>query len=168
MDDKTLNNLVDTVTQNVLKHYTNSKTDYSKGYITLSAARSLAAKIEEEAARIGVKAVIAISNAAARPVLVECMDDSYIASFDIAVNKAYTSVALKMPTSTLKNLSQPERDLYGIQFTNQGQIVIFGGGVPIKNEHGEIIGGLGVSGGSEEQDTYLADYGRKVFEEELS
>ena len=95
------------------------------------------------------------------------MDDSYIASYDIALNKAYTSVAVKMPTTTLKALSQPEKDLYGIQFTNQGQIVIFGGGVPLAIGD-QIIGGLGVSGGSEEQDIYLAEYGKKVFEEELS
>lgn len=167
MDDKTLNNLVDTVTKSVLSSFQASSDNYTKRYITLSTAKKLAKKVEAEAIRLGVKAVVAVSNAAARPVLVECMDDSYIASYDIALNKAYTSVALKMPTSALKNLSQPNQDLYGIQFTNQGQIVIFGGGVPLISGD-TIIGGLGVSGGSEEQDTYLADYGRKVFEEELS
>ncbi len=167
MDDKTLNSLVETVTQSVLKQYSSSKPDYTQSYITLDTARKLAAKVEKEAERLGVKVVIAVSNAAARPVLVECMDDSYIASYDIALNKAYTSVAVKMPTSTLKALSQPERDLYGIQFTNQGQIVIFGGGVPLAVNN-RIIGGLGISGGSEEQDTVLAEYGKKFFEEELS
>ena len=54
--------------------------------------------------------------------------------------------------------------LYGIQFTNEGHIVIFGGGEPLMNANGEIIGGLGVSGGSEEQDTALAAYGKKLFE----
>lgn len=166
MDDKTLHDLVDTITQNVLKHHTDSKTEFSKGYITLSAAKKLCKKVEDEAARIGVKAVVAVSNPGARPVIVECMDDSYIASYDIAVNKAYTSAALKMSTSTLKELSQPQKELYGIQFTNQNQIVIFGGGVPLVKDN-QIIGALGVSGGSEEQDTYLADYGKKIFEEEI-
>ena len=167
MDDKTLNSLVETVTKSVLKQYSSSKPDYTKSYITLDTAKKLAVKVEKEAERLGLKVVVAISNAAARPVLVECMDDSYIASYDIALNKAYTSVAVKMPTTTLKALSQPEKDLYGIQFTNQGQIVIFGGGVPLAIGD-QIIGGLGVSGGSEEQDIYLAEYGKKVFEEELS
>jgi len=167
MDDKTLNSLVETVTKSVLKQYSSSKTDYTKSYITLDTAKCLAGKVEKEAERLGLKVVVAISNAAARPVLVECMDDSYIASYDIALKKAYTSVAVKMPTTTLKTLSQPEKDLYGIQFTNQGQIVIFGGGVPLAAGN-QIIGGLGVSGGSEEQDIYLAEYGKKVFEEELS
>ncbi len=167
MDEKTFNILVDTVTQSVLKTYADAKTEYSKRYITLSAAKELCKKVEQEAERIGLKVVVAVSNAAARPVVVECMDDSYIASYDIAVNKAYTSVAVKMPTLALKALSQPERDLYGIQFTNQNQIVIFGGGVTLE-KNGQIIGALGVSGGSEEQDVYLAEYGKKIFEEEMS
>ncbi len=167
MDDKTFNILVDTVTQSVLKTYADAKTEYSKRYITLSAAKMLCEKVEREAERIGLKVVVAVANAAARPVVVECMDDSYIASYDIAVNKAYTSVAVKMSTLALKALSQPERDLYGIQFTNQNQIVIFGGGVTLE-KNGQIIGALGISGGSEEQDTYLAEYGKKIFEEELS
>ena len=113
---------------------------------------------------MGVNAVIAISNKAGNPVLVECMDDSFIASYDIAVNKAFTVVSLKMSTSKLKPLSQPGGSLYGIQFTNGGKIVIFGGGETLCNARGEIIGGLGVSGGTEEQDTALAEYGKTVFE----
>ncbi len=132
--------------------------------ITLSTAQALAKKIRARAEQMGVKAVVAISNRAAHPVLVECMDDAYIASYDIAVQKAFTVVSLKMSTSTLKPLAQPGRPLYGIQFTNQGKIVIFGGGEPLKNDKGEIIGGIGVSGGSEEQDTALAAYGKEIFE----
>ena len=132
--------------------------------MNLDKAKKLALIVENEAKRIGVKAVVAISNSGARPVLVECMDDSYIASYDVAFNKAYTVVALKMPTSKLKTLSQPNQPLYGIQFTNQGQIVIFGGGEPLYKD-GKIVGGLGVSGGTEEQDTYLAEFGAKAWEE---
>ena len=134
--------------------------------MNLELARKLIKKVEEKASEMGEKAVVAVSNEGANPVAIECMDDSYIASYDIAINKAYTSVALKMPTKTLKTLSQPNGELYGIQFTNKGKIVIFGGGVPLK-VNGKIIGGLGVSGGSEEEDTYLADYGEKAFFEIL-
>ncbi len=164
MDDKALNSLIDTVTKSVLKAYKDEKTQISKNYITLSAAKKLCAKVEQEAERIGLKVVVAVANAGARPVVVECMDDSYIASYDIAVNKAYTSAAVKMPTSTLKTFAQPGEGLYGIQFTNQNQIVVFGGGVTLEKD-GQIIGALGVSGGSEEQDMYLAEFGKKVFEE---
>ena len=132
--------------------------------ITLSTAQALAIKVRARAEQLGVKAVVAISNRAAHPVLVESMDDAYIASYDIAVQKAFTSVSLKMSTSTLKPLASPGGSLYGIQFTNNGKIVIFGGGEPLKNSKGEIIGGLGVSGGSEEQDTALARYGKEIFE----
>ena len=68
-----------------------------------------------------------------------------------------------MSTMTLKPLAQPGESLYGIQFTNGGRIVIFGGGEPLTDEDGNVIGGLGVSGGSEEQDTALAAFGRNFF-----
>ena len=154
MCDREITKIVEDVVNNIK----------SKPEMTLNLAKKLAEKVEAEAAKIGVNAVVAISNSGARPVLVECMDDSYIASYDVAFQKAYTVVALKMSTIELKALSQPNQPLYGIQFTNNGQIVIFGGGVPLK-VNGKIVGGLGVSGGSEEQDTYLADFGGKVFDE---
>ncbi len=132
--------------------------------MTLDVALKLAEKVKSKAKEMGVKAVVAISNKAAHPVLVESMDDAYIASYDIAVQKAFTVVSLKMSTAALKPLAQPGGSLYGIQFTNQGKIVIFGGGEPLKNSQGEIIGGIGVSGGSEEQDTALARYGKEIFE----
>ena len=135
--------------------------------MTLSIAKALIEKVLQKAAEIGVNGVAAVSNSGARPVAVECMDNSYIASYDIAVNKAYTSAALKMKTSDLKTLAAPGGSLYGIQHTNQGQIVIFGGGVPL-TVNGKVIGGFGVSGGTEEQDTYLGDYAESVFAEMMS
>ena len=132
--------------------------------MNLSKAILLTEKIKEEAERIGVSVVVAISNEAGRPIIVQCMDDSYIASYDVAVNKAYTVVALKLSTLELKELSKPGSSLYGIQFTNECKIVIFGGGVPLFYK-GKLIGGLGVSGGTEEQDSKLAAYGQKCLEE---
>lgn len=132
--------------------------------INLEQARVLSEQVRQRAAQIGVNAVVAISDNAGHPILVECMDNAYIASYDIAVNKAFTVVSLKMSTSALKPLAQPGGSLYGIQFTNNGKIVIFGGGEPLLNAKGDIIGGLGVSGGTEEQDTALAEYGKQIFE----
>ena len=132
--------------------------------MTLDMALALSEAVRAKASEIGVKAVVAVSNRGANPVLVQCMDDSYIASYDIALNKAYTSVALKMPTWKLSELAKPGSSLYGIQFTNQGKIVIFGGGEPLCNRKGEIIGAIGVSGGSESEDTALAAYGKEIFE----
>lgn len=154
MDQYALREIVDTVLREMEK----------ASDISLSVARTLSEEVRQKAAQMGVNAVVAISNRAGHPVLVECMDGSYIASYDVAVNKAFTVVSLKMSTSALKPLSQPGGSLYGIQFTNQGKIVVFGGGEPLCNSNGDIIGGLGVSGGTEEQDTALAEYGKQLFE----
>ena len=138
-----------------------------KSVMTLENAEALADAVLKEAKRIGVKAVVCVSDSAGNPKLVKCMDDAYIASYDVAVNKAFTVVALKMSTIALRPLAQPGASLYGIQFTNCGKIVIFGGGDPICDAEGKIIGGLGVSGGSEEQDTALSAYGKKFFEKQM-
>ena len=130
--------------------------------MVLPLAKQVAEAVEKEAKRIGVNAVVAISDRAARPVLIHVMEDAYIASYDVALQKAYTVVALKMSTMELKPLAQPGGSLYGIQFTNDGQIVIFGGGEPLKVGD-RVIGGLGVSGGSEEQDAALAAFGANIF-----
>ncbi len=135
--------------------------------MTLEAARELSKAVIEKAESMGVKAVVCISDSGAHPKLVESTDGAYIASYDVALNKAYTVVALKMSTKKLKSLSQPGCELYGIQFTNGGKIVIFGGGEPLCGDKGQIVGGLGVSGGSEAQDTALAEYGKRYFEEKI-
>ena len=158
MDNGTLSKIVADVVAKVQQNQSCGNS------ITLSQAKRLIEKVEQKASQMGVNAVVAVSNTGARPVAIECMDDSYIASYDVALNKAYTVVALKMSTIQLKRLSQPGQSLYGIQFTNGGQIVIFGGGDPLVY-NGKIIGGLGVSGGSEEQDTALSAYGASVLEE---
>lgn len=131
--------------------------------MTLELAKRLIEKVEQKAKETGVNAVIAVSDQSGRITAVHCMDDAYIASYDIAVNKTFTSASLKMSTAELANLSQPGQPLYGIQHTNEGKIVIFGGGEPL-TAGGKIIGALGVSGGTAEQDTMLAAYGKDVFE----
>lgn len=132
--------------------------------MSLELAKAVSSRVEERARQMGVKAVIVVMNSGANPVLVHCMDDSFIASYDVAFNKAYTVVGLKMPTIKLKELAQPGGSLYGIQNTNGGRIVIFGGGEPLVVGE-RIVGGLGVSGGTEDEDTALASYGRQAFEE---
>ena len=134
------------------------------GEIGLSRARKLIHAVEEKAKTMGLKVVVAVSNSAGRPVAIECMDDSYIASYDVALNKAFTVVALKMSTKQLSSLAAPGGSLYGIQHTNNGKIVIFGGGDPLIY-NGKVIGGLGVSGGTEEQDTALSAYGAGLIDD---
>ena len=133
-------------------------------YISLENAKLLALKVEQKAKEMGVNAVVAIADEGGNLKLCECMDNSYLASRDIAINKPYTSVALKMSTKKHSTLAQPGAPLYGIQHTNAGKIVIFGGGDTLEIS-GKILGGLGGSGGSEEQATALSAYGKKVFGE---
>ena len=148
--------------ENLIKQIVKAALDESSCTMTLELAKKVAKAVEDKAVEMGLNIVVSVSDAAARPVLTEVMDGAYIASYDVAFNKAYTVVALKMPTIELKGLSQPGQSLYGIQFTNGGKIVIFGGGDPLKIGD-KIVGGLGVSGGSEEQDTFLSAYGAEYF-----
>lgn len=136
----------------------------SSARMNLKLATAIMEKVEAEATRMGVKAVVAVSDASGRPVAVHCMDGAYIGSYDIAVNKTYTSVAFQMPTANLAELAAPGGSLYGIQHTNDGKVVIFGGGEPLYL-NGELFGAIGVSGGTAKQDTELGAYGKKVFEE---
>jgi len=132
--------------------------------MTLQLAVDLIEKVEERAKSLGVPVVIAVSDASARPVAIHCMDGAYIGSYDIALNKTFTSVGFKMSTEQLGKLSQPGQPLYGIQFTNDGKVVIFGGGEPLMSGN-IMIGAIGVSGGTASQDTALAAAAKKIFEE---
>lgn len=134
--------------------------------MTLAAARELTMAVEQKAKELGVKAVVAVSDAGGNIISVECMDDAFIASYDIAVNKAFTVVSLKMSTAKLASLAAPGGSLYGIQFTNNGRIVIFGGGEPLVSGT-NVLGGLGVSGGTAEQDTLLGEFGKEYFEKNM-
>lgn len=127
-------------------------------------ALKLCGDVLEKAREMGFRAVASVCDSGGNPVCTLRDDDAYIASVDIAANKAYTSVSLKMSTKLLAPLCQPGAPLYGIQFTNNGRIVIFGGGVPLVRG-GSIVGGFGVSGGTAEQDTALADYALQLFQE---
>ncbi len=130
--------------------------------LSLDSAKHVAEEIEKEAERNGLNAVIAIADEGANLILLHKMDSSFIASIDIAMNKAYTSAALKMTTEEAGRLSRPGSSLYGLQYTNSGRIVVFAGGVPLIRDS-KLLGGLGVSGGTAEQDKMLAEYGAKVF-----
>jgi len=156
------NSFVEKTVKDVVEEYVRQQND-----VTLELACKLAKAVILKARQIGVKATVAVTNKGGHPILVNADDDSYIASYDIALNKAFTVVALKMNTKKLADLAKPGGSLYGIQYTNDGKLVIFGGGEPLINKNNIVIGGLGVSGGSEAQDTELAKYGREVFEKGL-
>lgn len=135
--------------------------------INLNTAEKLCDAVIQKAREMGVNAVVCVADEGGNTKLIKSMDDAYIASFDIARNKAFTVVALKMSTSKLKALAQPGAELYGIQFTNEGRIIVFGGGDPLTDPSGRIVGGIGVSGGSEAQDTELSAFGKRYFENKM-
>ena len=130
-----------------------------QGRITLDSAKRLIEKIEQEALRRNRPSVIAVCSPD------HVMDGSFLVSFDMAVKKAYTSVAVKMSTMELSRLTQPGQTFYGLGKMSDN-IVIFGGGVPLKVGD-TIIGGLGISGGTGEEDNSLAEYGLQVLNEVL-
>lgn len=134
--------------------------------ISLDSAKKLIEKIEEHSRRSGMQSVIAVCGPDGNPIAVHVMDNAFLVSFDVAVKKAYTSVAVKMSTKELSVLAQPGGTFYGVDKMDGGKIVIFGGGVPLKIGD-KIIGGLGISGGTGEQDHALAEYGLSVLSEVL-
>ena len=127
-----------------------------QGRITLDSAKRLIERIEQEALRRNKPSVIAVCSPDGNPVAVHVMDGSFLVSFDMAVKKAYTSVAVKMSTMELSRLTQPGQTFYGLGKMSDN-IVIFGGGVPLKV--GDTIIG--------EEDNSLAEYGLQVLNEVL-
>ncbi len=135
-----------------------------KDVMNLELAVKLIEKVEEKAEEMGMRVVAAVSDASGRPIAVHCMDGAYHGSFDVAVNKAYTSTAFQMATKELAKLCKPGGDLYGLQFSNDGKVMVLGGGEPLKIGD-TMIGALGVSGGTAEEDIALAAYGSSVLKE---
>lgn len=135
-----------------------------KTSVGLSLAKEIAYCIEKAAGIIGVNVVVAVADAGGNLILLEAMDDSYIASVNAAREKAYTAVALKMPThEALKESRGGSLDGY----TNGGGILMLGGGYPIVY-NGMISGGIGVSGGTKEQDMLLARIGTEYFKKRIN
>lgn len=127
--------------------------------LDITYAKTLANGLEAAAEAMGVKIVIAIANEGGNLMCLHAMDDSYIASIKASQEKAFTAVALKMPTHVaLKESRGGALDGY----TNGNGILMLGGGFPLE-KGGRIYGGIGVSGGTKEQDILLAQIGAEVF-----
>jgi len=90
------------------------------------------------------------------------MDGAWLGSIDIAINKAFTARAFDISTLELGQNSQPGGQFFGIHVSNHDRVMIFAGGIPIKM-NGEVVGAVGVSGGSGKQDQAVAEAGVKAF-----
>jgi uncharacterized protein GlcG (DUF336 family) len=127
--------------------------------MTLDLALKMIEAAEVKSKSIKVPMIIAVVDDGTNLVAQHRMDDAILASIDISYGKAFTAAATKMPTHVLGEAAQTGGPLFGLNTTNNGKIVIFGGGYPVTNEKGEVIGAIGVSGGSIEEDMACAEAG---------
>jgi uncharacterized protein GlcG (DUF336 family) len=130
--------------------------------ITLELAKKIIVGAEEEAKNIGVSMVISVVDEGGNLIATHRMDDAWLASIDIAQNKAWTSVALKMPSANLADATVPAAELYGLNTTNSGRLVVFGGGIPLVSD-GKVVGAVGVSGSTVPHDVQVAEAAVQVF-----
>lgn len=119
-------------------------------------ARRVIAAAEVRAGEIGQPMNIAVADGGGNLVAHVPMDGGMLGSIDISINKAFTARAFEMSTKDLSEHSQPGDQFYVIHNSNQGRIMIFAGGVPISRD-GIVIGAIGVSSGSGEQDQTVAE-----------
>ncbi|MBI5518803.1 MAG: heme-binding protein [Desulfovibrio sp.] len=125
------------------------------GDLTLAQAQMVIAAAQAKAMAIKVPMNIAVVDAGGNLKAFARMDDAFLGSIDIATKKAVTARSFNMSTRALGAASQPGQPLYGIEVSNGG-LIIFAGGLPLVDKHNVIIGAIGVSGGSVDQDESVA------------
>ncbi|MGO1488901.1 MAG: cob(I)yrinic acid a,c-diamide adenosyltransferase [Arachnia sp.] len=130
--------------------------------LDLEAALVMAEAAKDKAQELGVPIVCAVSDGAGNPLLLHRMPDSLLGSIALAGDKAWTSVAFRQPTGELRNQACETGPLFGLQSSSSGRICVFGGGLPIFLD-GRLQGGIGISGGTVEQDEVIADHALKTL-----
>src|SRR5881227_1568109 len=130
--------------------------------MTLADARRVIAAAEKKAQEIGQPMNIAVADEGGNLVSHVRMDGAWLGSIDISINKAYTARAFDIATKDLAEHSQSGKQFFGIHVSNNGKIMIFAGGIPLKRE-GKVVGAIGVSGGSGDQDHAVATAGAAAF-----
>lgn len=130
--------------------------------VTLEDARRVIAAAEKRADAIGQPMNIAVVDAGGNLVAHVRQDGAWIGSVNISINKAWTSRAFDIATKDLGDNAQPTQQFYGIHATNGGKVAIFAGGMPLSRD-GVVVGAVGVSGGSGEQDQTVAEAGAAAF-----
>lgn len=126
--------------------------------ITLEQAQAAVQAAHQKSLEMGVKMNIAVVDAGANLTAFARMDDAWLGSLDISIKKAKTARYFDMPTGSIGGLSQPGGSLFGIEHSNSG-LITFPGGIPIKDASGRVIGAIGVSGDSVENDHTVAEAG---------
>jgi uncharacterized protein GlcG (DUF336 family) len=131
--------------------------------INLKDARQVIAAAEAKAHELSQPMNIAVVDAGGNLVSHVRMDGAWIGSIDVSINKAFTARAFDISTAQLSENSQPGQQFYGIQNSNHGRIMIFAGGVPLRR-NGQVVGAIGVSGGSGSQDQAVATSGAAAIQ----
>ena len=130
-------------------------------HVTIEDAEKIISAARKAAQKTNTKMCIAVVDSGANLKAFYRMDDAWVGSIDIAIKKAKTAVFFGMPTGAIGSLSQPGGSLYGIEHSNDG-LITFPGGLPIVDNEGVLIGAIGVSGSSVENDHKVAQAGVKV------
>jgi uncharacterized protein GlcG (DUF336 family) len=130
--------------------------------ITLEQAQKIVEAARKKAQEIGTKMDIAVVDAGANLKAFVRMDGAWLGSIDIAIKKAKTARFFDMPTGEIGKLSQPGEALYNIEHSNGG-LITFPGGIPLRNENGDVIGGIGVSGSTVDDDHVVAEAGASAI-----
>jgi len=130
--------------------------------VTLSTAREVVDAAVAKAEEIGVPMNIAVVDEGNNLTAFARMDGAWLGSIDISQNKAYTARSFDMSTKDLAPLCQPNEPLFGIHASNQSRLIIFAGGIPLTSGD-DVVGAIGVSGGSVEQDHEVAEAGVGAF-----
>jgi len=124
--------------------------------LTLDDAKLMLSAAEAKASSFCIAYNIAVVDAGGHLIAFVRQDGALIGSIDLAINKARTARIFDKPTTVLAEFAQPGEPLYGIQQTNQGKVVIFGGGVPVLVD-GVVVGAVGASAGTVEQDIAVVE-----------
>ena len=129
--------------------------------MSLDVLHRMAERAVEKSKELGVPVVFSAVDAGGNLVLLQRMEGAFVGSVEVAQGKAYTAYAFQMPTHELGAASRPDGPLYGIENSNPGKIILFGGGFPYIVD-GKVAGGIGVSGGTVEQDMEIARYAMSI------
>jgi uncharacterized protein GlcG (DUF336 family) len=130
--------------------------------LTLEDARRVIAAAEKKANALKQPMNIAVADAGGNLVAHVRMDEAWMGSIDISIKKAFTARAFDISTKELAKFSQSGGQFFGIHASNEGRVMIFAGGIPLKRG-GKVVGAIGVSGGSGEQDQAVAEAGSAAF-----
>lgn len=131
--------------------------------LSLADARQMIAAGEKKAHALGVPYNLAVVDAGGGLIAHVRMDGAWLGSVDIAIHKAWTARAFDMPTDKLSKMAQSGKPLFGIDSTNHEKVVIFGGGIPLKVGD-VVVGALGASGGTVDQDVEVAEAAISAFD----